>query len=396
MSNNNNFSNTLAVRPVTKLKKKQISCIMDLEDIYESHQASRKHNKRSEDMVAYEVDLYANLRENLKRIMSMSYIPLHNYSFMHRRNQTPREVFAAEPDLKQMMSYALVPLAPYIEERLSDRTFNNRVGMGAQLAVNTLINDIYEVSQGYTKQCWIIKLDYKGYFPNMNRDIAFSQFLDIINECYHGPDKDYVIYCLKVACFTAPWRSRRKSPLWEWNDYPDYKSVYCRPDGIGGFIGYTFWQVVASLYPSEIDFFVAENMSPYFVRYVDDTTIVTDNKELVLSKIPELRERLASIGITLHPKKFYCQPYQHGVEFLGYHILPGRVHLKNKVINRAFRVAKSRQRGAQNFVDSINSYLGMIKATSDIDKARELLDLINRKNIEKDYVNFKIKQRSNG
>jgi len=153
---------------------------------------------------------------------------------------------------------------------------------------------------------------------------------------------------------------------------------------------------VASLYPSEIDLFVAENMSPYFVRYVDDTTIVTDNKELVLSKIPELRERLASIGITLHPKKFYCQPYQHGVEFLGYHILPGRVHLKNKVINRAFRVAKSRQRGAQNFVDSINSYLGMIKATSDIDKARELLDLINRKNIEKDYVNFKIKQRSNG
>jgi len=369
---------------------------MDSEDIFEAHNASRKHNKRSEDMVSYEVDLYVNLRENLRKIASRSYVPLHNYSFMHRRNGTPREVFAAEPDLKQMMAYALTRLAPYIEKHLSERTFNNRVGMGAQLAVNTLIEDIYEVSCGYTKPCWLIKYDYKGYFPNMNRDIAFQQFLNIINAEYREPDKEDVVYCLYVACFTSPIISKRKSPLWEWNDYPSYKSVYCRPDGIGGFIGYTFWQTVASLYPSEIDEFVANNMSPHFVRYVDDTVVVTDNKEMVLSKIPELREKLSAIGITLHPHKFYCQPYEHGIEFLGYHILPGRVHLKNKVINRAFRVAKSRQRGAQNFVDSINSYLGMIKATSDIDKARELLDLINRKNIEKDYVNFKIKQRSNG
>lgn len=366
---------------------------MELESLYQAYKASRKHNRRSEDMVAFEIDLYANLARLCEQINSRTYTPLHNYSFMHRRSQKPREVFAAEPELKIMMAFALSHIAPLIEKRLSPRTFNNRVGMGAQLAVNTLITDIYEASRGYTRPCWIIKVDYKGYFPNMVRDVAFKQFLDIVNNDYHGPFKGDILYCLSIACFCSPGRSKRKSPLWEWSDYPSYKSVYCRPSGVGGFIGYTFWQTVASLYPTAIDDFVAENISGHFVRYVDDTVIVTDNKEAALAMLPEYRRRLAAIGITMHPTKFYCQAAEHGAEFLGYHILPDRIHLKNKTINRAFRVAKSRERGKRNYIDSINSYLGMIKGTSDLGKARELLDAVTRKGIEKDYINLKIKQK---
>ena len=42
-------------------------------------------------------------------------------------------------------------------------------------------------------------------------------------------------------------------------------------------------------------------------------------------------------------------------------------------------------------IDSINSYLGMIKGTSDLGKARELLDAVTRRGVEKDYINLKIK-----
>ena len=361
-----------------------------MESLYRAYKASRKHNRRSEDMVFFEVDLYANLRKLCDMINSRSYTPLHNYSFMHRRSQRPREVFAAEPELKIMMAFALTNIADLIEAHLSPRTFNNRVGMGAQLAVNTVIEDIYAVSEGYTKPCWLIKIDYKGYFPNMNRDVAWKIVSDIVKKEYHKPDKPDVLYCLEVACFCDPSRSRRKSALWEWEDYPDYKSVYCRPNGIGGFIGYTFWQMIASIYPASIDKFMAENMTPRFVRYVDDTIMVTDNKEMVLAQIPELRKRLGEIGIALHPDKFYCQTYEHGAEFLGYHILPGRIHLKNRTINRALEVARSNGRGARNYMDSINSYLGMIKATSDLKRAVEVLDAVHGKRFEKDYENFKI------
>ena len=363
---------------------------MDLESLYTAYKASRKHNKRSEDMVAFEVDLYANLCQLREQIDSRSYVPLHNYSFMHRRSERPREVFAAEPPLKVMMAYALTRIAPRIERHLSPRTFNNRIGMGAQLAVNTVINDIYEVSQGYTRPCWIIKIDYKGYFPNMRRDHAWRQVLDVVRREYHGWDKGDVIYCLKAACFCSPQRSRRKSPLWEWSDYPDYKSVYLRPDGIGGAIGFTFWQMVAGFYPVEVDRWMAVNISPHFVRYVDDTVIVTSNKAATLAQLPELRARLARIGITMHPKKFYCQPAEHGVEFLGFRILPDRIHLKRRIIDRALVVARSHERGKRNYCDAINSYLGMIKATSDLKWARAVLDAVQRPGFAKDYDNYKI------
>jgi len=363
---------------------------MDLETLYRAYKASRKHNRRSEDMVSFEVDLYANLCRLQEQINTRSYTPLHNYSFMHRRSQNPREVFAAEPPLKAMMAFALTNIATLIEGHLSPRTFNNRVGMGAQLAVNTVIEDIYEASEGYTKPCSLIKIDYKGYFPYMNRDYAMKMVLDIVKSEYHKPDKQDVIYCLMAACYCDPSRSKRKSPLWEWNDYPQYKSVYRRPPGIGGSIGYTFWQTIASLYPLTVDKFIAENVSPFFVRYVDDTVIVTDNKEMVLAKIPEIRKRLNDIGITMHPHKFYCQSFEHGVEFLGYHILPNRIHLKNRTIQRAMNVARSHERGRRNYVDAVNSYLGMIKSTSDQHRAIELLDNVQRRGIGKDYKELKI------
>lgn len=363
---------------------------MDLETLYAAYKASRKHNKRSEDMVAFELDLYANLARLCNQINSKTYAPLHNYSFMHRRSQKPREVFAAEPPLKIMMAFALGEIAPLLEKRLSARTFNNRIGMGAQAAVNTLVGDIYKVSNGFSTPCWIIKVDYKGYFPNMLRDVAFDMVRDIVENDYKGPFKDDVLYCFKTACFCDPCHSVRKSALWEWSDYPAYKSVYCQKDGTGGFIGYTFWQAVASLYPTDIDNFVSENMTPYFVRYVDDTVMITDNKEMVLAMMPEYRKKLAEIGITMHPTKFYCQPCQHGVEFLGYHILPMRIHLKNRTIARAMGVAKSKERGKTNFIDAINSYLGMIKSTSDIKEGVKLLDAITRRGITKDYKNLKI------
>lgn len=176
----------------------------------------------------------------------------------------------------------------------------------------------------------------------------------------------------------------------KWNDYPSYKSVYCQKNGVGGFIGYTFWQAVASLYPIDVDVFVSEEITIFFVRYVDDTVIVTDNKEMALAMIPEYRERLRRIGITLHPTKFYCQPAEHGVEFLGYHILPGRVHLKNRTIKRAIAVARSVGRGKRNYVDAINSYLGMIEATSDQKYAVTLLDNVHHRGVSKDYENLKV------
>ena len=363
---------------------------MDELVIDEAYRHARKHNRRSEDMVFFEHEKYANIASLKKSVNAKSYTPVSNYSFIHRRGNKPREVFAAEPKLKTLMAFLIDRIGPLIEAHLSPYTFNNRIGMGTQAAVNKVIENIYICSRGYTRPCWVIKYDFKGYFPNINQDIAYKQLRTIVENEYNGADKDDVLYALRVSCFCNPDKSYRKSPLWEWGDIPTYKSAYSRPPGIGAMIGYHLWQIETSLYPVEIDSFIAENVTPYYVRFVDDSVLATDNKEMVLSMMPEIRRMCAELDITMHPNKFYCQPYQHGLEFLGYHIAPGRVHLNRRIVNHAFLAAKDKTRGAASYINSINSYLGMIKGTSDMAKARELLDLVNRPWIGKDYQNLKI------
>lgn len=358
---------------------------MDELVIDEAYRHARKHNRRSEDMVFFELDKYANIARLAKSVNAKSYTPRSNYSFIHRRGNKPREVFAAEPELKIIMAFLLDRIGPIIESRLLPCTFNNRVGMGTQAAVNKVIENIYVCSHGYTKPCWVIKYDFKGYFPNINQDKAYAQLKALVESEYHGADKGEVLYALSIACFCGADRSYRKSPLWEWADIAPYKSVYSRPDGIGAMIGYHLWQIEASLYPVEIDNFIVENITPYYVRFVDDSVLVTDNKEMVLAMMPTIRKMCASLEITLHPKKFYCQSYEHGLEFLGYHIAPGRVHLNNRIVSHAFLAAKDTSRDVTSFVNSLNSYIGMIKGASDLYVVKNLLDMVDRECVEKDY-----------
>ena len=77
-------------------------------------------------------------------------------------------------------------------------------------------------------------------------------------------------------------------------------------------------------------------------------------------------------------------------KFIGDHILPGRIHISRRVVGRALSVARSRTRGRRNYFDSINSYLGMIKGTTDLRQARAILDAVNRKGFVKDYDKYKL------
>lgn len=363
---------------------------MDMLVIDEANKLARKHNRRSEDMVFFEHDRYAKLDRLTESTNAKSYTPGSNYSFVHRRGSKPREVFAAEPELKTVMAFLMERIDPLLEARLSPYTYNNRAGMGTQAAVNKVIENMYACSHGYTRPAWIIKYDFRGYFPNFNQDKVYAQFRSLIDEYYRGSDKDDVLYALQVACFCNPERSMRKSPIWDWHDIPAYKSVYTKDPGTGGLIGYQFYQSASSFYPVKIDEFIVENVTPYYVRFVDDSVLLTDNKEMVLAMMPAIRKMCAELDITLHPRKFYCQPVEHGLEFLGYHILPGRVHISRRIVNRALEVARNKERGGRNYMDSINSYLGMIKGTSDLRLAKAVLDAVSRPGFSKDYYNYKI------
>ena len=361
---------------------------MELYELYITYKQSRRGKRRSADQVSFELNQFSRLGALYDSMCSRTYIPSSNYSFIHRRPK-PREVWACNMEHKILQTYLCDRFKPILEKMLTDRTFNNRVGYGTHAAINQVIEDIYTASCGYTKDCWIIKLDLRGYFPNINQDISWGIIEKAIIDNYFGDVKDELLYIAKVINYDNPqYSSSRQSSYEEWQDIAPYKSLYNKPYGTGGAIGYLYWQLMSNGYLSDIDKWIINNISPYYTRFVDDMVIITDNKEGVLLMIPILRKMLQDIGIELHPKKFYCQHYTKGLEYLGYHIKPPhRIHLNRKIITRAFNAAKKSHR--RNYIATMNSYLGMIKTSTDTEIVVRLIDSVPKR-FNKDYKHYKI------
>lgn len=355
--------------------------MIELTDIIEAYFSARKNKRRSSDQVEFELHWEKNCVALYNSIVNRNFQPT-AYTFVVDHPK-PREVFASDMSTRILHHYLDMRLRPFLEARMSDHTFNNRVGMGTNACQNAVISDIYEVSEGFTADAWIIKLDMSGCFPNVSQDIAYRQLEEVILSDYEGEDKDELIYMLQVCIYSYPTHHcYRKSPIEKWKDIPDEKSLFCKPDGVGGAIGHLIWQNAVNYYFHEVDEWILSTGVKY-ERFVDDMYFVTNNKTAFLTyMIPEIRQRLAMLGARLNEKKFYCQHYTKGVECLGVHIKMDRVYPNNRIVRRAKQKVMTFNRCARGnkvsaFLSSINSYFGIFKNVNGYARTWDVLRLLD-------------------
>lgn len=356
---------------------------MDTKAFIEAYYTTRQNKRRSADSVEFELHWERNLVRLMNELENHTFAPS-AYTFIAPRPR-PREVFACEMALRVVHHYLDIRLRPLLESELTNRTYNNRIGYGCDAAVNRVISDIYEVSRGFTRDAWIIKMDLQGYFPNANQDIVYRQLSDLIERRYKGADKGLLHYMLQRSIFSYPAKHcYRKSPLYKWQGIAPSKSLFTKPDGIGGAIGHLVWQNAMNYYLNDLDHYVIDVCGLHFVRFVDDMVIVTDNKESGLAFIQEIRSRLSALGCSLHPKKFYCQHYTKGVDFIGSHIRLDRVYVNKRVVrNFADTIRQLNKsvcvRKIETFIASMNSYLGILKHRNAYGIMRRLLSKVSEK-----------------
>jgi len=368
---------------------------MGIENFIEAYYTTRQNKRRSADSVEFELHWERNLMRLKKQLEDHTFAPS-AYTFIAPRPR-PREVFACEMALRIVHHYIDMRIRPLLESEMTERTFNNRIGYGGIEALNCVISDIYDVSCGFTKDAWIIKMDLKGYFPNASQDIVFRQLSELVERRYEGEDKDLLQFMIMRSVFSYPTRHcYRKSALEKWKDIPDSKSLFKKPDGIGGAIGHLIWQNAMNYYLNDVDHYIIDDCGLHYVRFVDDMVIVTDNKESTLALIQEIRKQLAALGCELHDKKFYCQHYTKGVDFIGTHIKLDRVYVNSRNIrnmresihqfNRCVSVKK-----LETFLASMNSYLGILKGRNAYGIMRNLLKEVSPKWMK--YCHFNEERR---
>lgn len=352
--------------------------------LYPIYLITRKHKRNSADCVEFELHWQRNLLRLARDINSRTLQPT-AYTFVATRPKA-REVFACDMGQRICDHYIAEPLRPHIERRLTERTFNNRIGKGLNAAINQIAEDIYDKTHGFTRDAWCVTWDLEGYFPNACQDTVYEQFLDLLNNDYQGEGKELLRYLIERSIFSYPTEHCEiRSTYEERKAIKPEKSLFNKPPGIGGSIGRLVWQDAMSLYVADIDRWLEQDCGIPHVRYMDDNFAVTDNKEAFLAYImPELRKRYAELGCRLHPHKFSCQHYSKGVKFCGTTVKMQRVYVSQRTV-RSFRqrVAKFSaapcERRLSVLLASINSYLGICKTRNGHHIAMSTLGLLSTK-----------------
>ena len=408
-NNNNKSTNRNRVRPVSALIWKKV---VTGEDIFEAYFDCRRRKRGKRSSIIYEMNYEERLIELRDAINDRSYFPSKSICFVVTRPRH-REVFAADFCDRIVHHYIALRLEPLFEMVFNDRTFNCRKGKGQLYGIECLKKDMYECSAGYTRDCWIAKLDLQGFFMSINKQMlanmldnfivenytpgskmralmADEEYLErrdfpgevrkmMLDYRYDGSDIEDVRFVTRTVILHKPEENCiMRSPAQMWSHLSANKSLFTNGDGLGIAIGNLFSQLFANFLLNRLDWALEQYGIKCHGRYVDDFYMIHEDKELLLRTVPKIREVLASAGLTLHPRKFYLQHYTKGVSFTGCIVKPGRVYVEGRVC-ASFRSAVRRINnektlsGLRKDVDSINSYLGLTRHCNEYGSRRRLL-----------------------
>ncbi|MBA7539675.1 hypothetical protein ES705_31955 [subsurface metagenome] len=344
-----------------------------VDELFQAYITCRRYKRNTDNAFAFEVDYESNLVTLSEEINNGTYQPGKSIAFILNK-PVKREIFAA--DFRDRVVHHLVinKLNPLFEKEFIYDSYACRVGKGTHFGIHRIDRFIRRCSQNYTRDCYILKLDVKGFFMHINKNILFDKLHAFIHEKYKGQDKDLIIELCRKVIFNDPAKKcivkgKRKN----WQGLPPDKSLFHSPENCGLPIGNLTSQVFANFYMSTFDHFVKHALGiRYYGRYVDDFVIVHNDKEYLKSLIQKIKNYLElNLRLTLHPDKIYLQHYTKGVKYLGAVIKPGRIYITNRTVgnfyhaldkqNRIIRDHKPIEEEKKYFLSSMNSYLGIMK-----------------------------------
>lgn len=256
-----------------------------------------------------------------------------------------------------------------------------RIGHSSSTAVRQIHDNIKEMSNGYKEVCYVATMDVSGFFISIDKEVGYNVFEYYADLFYKEDDKAEKLALLKRLIAHNPTDDcKRRSPIEMWNNVDKKKSLFGVQEGKGLPIGNFYSQLIANLVMAVVDERMTHIEGLKYTRFVDDMCLVAKtSKELVKTR-KALYKVLYDLKLTLHPKKFYIQPYWHGVKFCGKVIKCNRIYISNRTvgaITETIRIASKNPNieTAKHLMQSVNSYFGLMKGTASFNIRKRIMDM---------------------
>lgn len=346
-----------------------------LEDLFKAYFDARKNKRNTINALAFEKNFEENLFKLFDDIITGMYEPKPSICFIVNK-PVKREIFAA--DFRDRIVHHLIYnyISPIFEKLFINDSYSCRKGKGTHYGINRVDHFIRSCSRNYTRECYILKLDIKGYFMSINRTKLYDKIESILVAKKHKIDYDLalILVLIKKTIFNDPTvNCKIKGNQTDWNNLPHTKSLFSTTSGCGLPIGNLTSQLFGNIYLNDFDHFVKRDLKiKYYGRYVDDFVIIHQKKGYLTTIIENIKSQLKDeLDLTLHPNKIYLQHFSKGVKYLGVIIKPHRKYIANSTSGNFFNAIQKQneivnhhepnQEEIDNFVASMNSYLGILQ-----------------------------------
>lgn len=300
------------------------TAITDFDNLlYAARQAQRGKRFR-ENVLEFNFALEQELFTLQRQLRDRSYQP-GGYRTFEIKDPKPRLISAA-PYRDRVVHHALCHIIlPLLEPTLINDTYANRVGYGTHRALKrfTPLARRYR----YCLQC-----DIQKYFPSIDHDLLKG----LIRRRLKCPDTLWLIDTIIDASNEPP-------AVVEYFPGDDLLTPLQRRRGLP--IGNLTSQLFANLYLSPFDHFVKRDLKlTHYLRYVDDFAAFSDDRQALAEARVAMEDYLDTLRLKMHPIKSQLVETRHGVNFVGFRVLPDRIRVRNDNLRRARRRMKRLQK----------------------------------------------------
>lgn len=395
-----------------RLTKQQL-----LEDLYTSFKIAARHKNSKPYVVHFRKHLEENLSELCEVLWNRTFQPQQSVCFIVNHPKK-REVFAANFRDRIVHHLYFMYTHKIFERTFVHDTYSCIKKRGTHFGVDRLRYHIRSESLNYTRPCYILKMDIKGYFMNIDRELVAQIAKTSLHKMMaHRSDVeidgkkllwgdvvdiDFINYLTDTIALLDPTTNCRfRSDMSEWVGLSASKSLFKSGKGKGLPIGNLTSQLFSNVYLNKLDQFCKRDLGcKHYGRYVDDFYIVSADKDFLHSIVPKIEQFLREVlRLNINKGKTIITSATHGTEFLGMYIKRYGIYTSNQCLRRIksklydyeYQYNLSRQ-SKTDVINSINSYLGIFRRTKSFNIRSRLFDDIESLKrygyFNRDYTKF--------
>jgi hypothetical protein len=337
--------------------------MFQIEELFQAYYDARRNKRSTTSQLRFELNLEENVVQLYRDLCSRKYVVGTSMCFVIN-DSVQREVFAADFRDRVVHHFLYNRLSPFFERKFIYDSYSCRKGKGTLLGIKRLQHHIRSCSKNGSMQCYVLKLDLKGYFMNVDKNRLFN----IINSSLpvEFPDREFLLWLTKeIVLNESIINCRIKGKYSDWEGLPEEKSLFHASNGKGMPIGNLTSQLFSNIYLNQFDHWIKRELKcKHYGRYVDDFYIIHTSKDFLISLLPLIDSYLKrELGLYLHPKKMHLQDSLKGVRFLGcvvcpYSLFPAsriRSNMKKALVN-----IDAGEMTPKKIRSTINSYLGLL------------------------------------